>query len=346
MATTELCRALQRAVQASGIACTVAAALIVMPPSARAETARIGIVKSTVVGDLRIAVERGYFAAEGLSVAVVDFESAQPVAVATASGDIDFGSVGLTGGFYSLAAQGALKIVSAGTRDVPGYHTGAYIVSNGAFASGVTSFNAWAGKRIAITQIGSPYHYSLALLAEKYGIDLKGLQLLPLQSVPNEVSAIAGNKADAALIPVPVALPVVNRGDAHLLGFTGDEAPWQFGVVFASAKTATTRPDMVERFLRALHHGGQDYHDAFSGPNEERRDGPTAASIEALLAKSSGQSIEQIKLSISYIDPSGRIDIQDVGRQIAWYHAQGMLKNAFTAGDIIDSRFVSISPGH
>jgi NitT/TauT family transport system substrate-binding protein len=312
-----------------------------MPAHARAESVKIGIVKATMVGDLRIAVERGYFAAEGMSVDIVDFGSAQPVAVAAASGDIDFGSVGLTGGFYSLAAQGVLKIVSGGTRDLPGYHTGACIVSNAAYASGVTSFEAWAGKKIAITQIGSPYHYSLALLAAKHGVDLKGLQLLPVQSVPNEVSAIVGNKADAALIPVPVALPVVNRGDAHLLGFTGDEAPWQFSVVFASTKTATAHPDMVKRFLRALHRGGQDYHDAFSGPHEERRDGPTAASIEELLAKSSGQSIERIKLSISYVDPQGRLDVQDIARQIAWYHAQGMLKTPFKAEEIIDSRFVS-----
>ena len=339
-------RALRGVGHVSAIAFTVATAVIAMPIHGRADSAKIGIVKATMVGDLRIALERSYFAAQGLSVDIVEFESAQPVAVATASGDIDFGSVGLTGGFYSLAAQGVLKIVSAGTRDVPGYHTGAYIVSNGAFANGVTSFNAWAGKRIAITQIGSPYHYSLALLAQKYGIDLKGLQLLPVQSVPNEISAIAGNKADAALIPVPVALPLVNRGDAHLLGFTGDEAPWQFGVVFASTKTATMRPDMVARFLGALRHGGQDYHDAFSGLNEERRDGPTAPSIEALLAKSTGQSIEQVKLSISYIDPNGRLDLQDVARQIAWYRAQGMLKNSMTVADIIDRHFVSASPGH
>jgi NitT/TauT family transport system substrate-binding protein len=334
----------RRADRVCAILLAVVTALLATPLSLRAETVKVGIVKSTMVGDLRIAAERGYFAAEGLSVDVVDFESAQPVAVAAASGDIDFGSVGLTGGFYSLAAQGVLKIVSSSTRDVPGYHTGAYLVSNGAFGSGLTHFKAWAGKKIAITQVGSPYHYSLALLADKYGIDLKGLQLLPLQSVPNEVSAIIGNKADAALIPVPVALPVANRGDAHLLGFTGDEAPWQFSVLFASAKTATTRAEMVERFLRALHRGGRDYHEAFSGPQEERRDGPTAAAIETLLAKSSAQPIEQVKISISYIDPTGKLDMQDLARQIAWYHAQGMLKNSFSADDIIDSRFVSASP--
>src|SRR5690348_7744244 len=71
------------------------AAVLGMPAYARVESVKIGIVKSTIVGDLRIALARGYFSAEGLSVDIVDFGSAQPVAVAAASGDIDFGSVGL-----------------------------------------------------------------------------------------------------------------------------------------------------------------------------------------------------------------------------------------------------------
>jgi NitT/TauT family transport system substrate-binding protein len=253
--------------------------------TATAETVKIGIVKSTMVGDARIALERGYFEQEGLQVQLVDFESAQPVAVATASGDIDFGSVGLTGGFYSLAGQGVLKIVSGGTRDVPGYQLGAYLVSNAAYDSGLHAFKDLAGKKIAVTQIGSPYHYSLALGAMKHGIDLKGLEVTAVQSVPNEVSAIIGNKVDAALIPVPAALPLVNRGQAHLLGFTGDQAAWQFGIVFTSTKTDNTRHAMVERFLKALHRGGQDYYDAFTGANGERQDGPTAAATEELLAK-------------------------------------------------------------
>ncbi|HEX4195182.1 MAG TPA: ABC transporter substrate-binding protein [Stellaceae bacterium] len=324
----------------------MACAASLLAANAEAETVRIGIVKSTMVGDARIALERGYFEKEDLQVQLVDFESAQPVAVATASGDIDFGSVGLTGGFYSLAGQGVLKIVSGGTRDVPGYQLGAYLVSNAAYDSGLRAFKDLAGKKIAVTQIGSPYHYSLALGAAKHGIDLKGLEVTPVQSVPNEVSAIIGNKVDAALIPVPAALPLVNRGQAHLLGFTGDQAAWQFGIVFTSTKTDTTRHAMVERFLKALHRGGQDYHDAFTGPNGERKDGPTAAAIEELLAKSSNQPLEQIKLSISYLDPQGELDTQDVASQIAWYRDQGMLKAQFGVDDIIDSRVVKALSAH
>src|SRR5262249_16020800 len=137
------------------------------------------------------------------------------------------------------------------------------------------AFKDWAGHKIAITQVGSPYHYSLALLMAKYAIDPKSITLLPVQAMPNEASAIVGGTADGAGMPGPVALPLINKGRAHLLGYTGDETPWQFGVMFAATKTADTRGDVVKRFLAAPHHGGQDYHDAFSGPQEKRQDGPT-----------------------------------------------------------------------
>lgn len=326
------------------IAAIALSSAVTLPAAGHAEAVKIGVVKATVVGDLIVAVDRGYFAAEGLSPEIVNFESAQPVAVATASGDIDFGSVGLTGGFYSLAGQGVLKIVSGSTHDTPGYHIGATIVSNRAYDGGLTNFKDFAGRSVAITQVGSPYHYSLALLLEKYGVDLKSIQLQPVQSVPNEVSVIVGGKADAAIIPVPIALPVVDRGDAHLLGFTGDETPWQFGVVFAAAKTTNERQDMMKRFLRALHKGARDYHAAFSGSHDERRDGPSAPEILALLAKYSGQSVERLRLSISYFDAEGRLDTKDIEHQIAWYRAQGMLKTEFGAADIIDKRYVAPLP--
>jgi ABC-type nitrate/sulfonate/bicarbonate transport system substrate-binding protein len=42
------------------------AALLFIAHVAAAETVEIGIVKSTTVGDARIAAERGYFTQEGL----------------------------------------------------------------------------------------------------------------------------------------------------------------------------------------------------------------------------------------------------------------------------------------
>jgi len=78
---------------------------------AAAETIKIGTQKP-VGGPLYIANDKGYYAAEGLTPEYVFFEAGEPIAVAVASGAVDFAVAGLTGGFYSLAGQGALKIIA------------------------------------------------------------------------------------------------------------------------------------------------------------------------------------------------------------------------------------------
>ena len=71
-----------------------------------AEHARIGVVRSTLSAPIYIAVDKGFFAAEGIDPELVFFDAGQPIFVATVSGDLDFGVTGVTGGFYQLAAQG------------------------------------------------------------------------------------------------------------------------------------------------------------------------------------------------------------------------------------------------
>ena len=133
---------------------------------AAAEKIKLGVIKTTSSGPIYIAIERGYFAAEGIDAEMVFFDAAQPIAVATVSGDVDIGSTGLTAGFYALAGQGALKIIGAQGREAPGFHNLGYMVSNRAFDSGVTSLKNVAGRSVAVSQTGAPGHYVIGALAE------------------------------------------------------------------------------------------------------------------------------------------------------------------------------------
>jgi NitT/TauT family transport system substrate-binding protein len=54
---------------------------------------------------LFIAMDRGYYEAEGLEAEIKFFNAAQPVAVAIASGDCDYGVTGFTAGFFNLAGR-------------------------------------------------------------------------------------------------------------------------------------------------------------------------------------------------------------------------------------------------
>lgn len=322
------------------VACWVGAASL-----AKAEAIKIGSLKTLSSGaTIFIAQEKGYFKAEGLDAEILFFESAQPVAVAVAGGDLDFGSTGLTGGFYSLASQGALKLIAGGTHEEPGYHLQPYLVSLRAYEAGLKSYKDFPDHSFAVSQIGNPPHYGLALLADKYGFDMKRMRILPLQSVPNMVSAVVGGQADIAVMPATSAITIIEKQQVKLLGWVGDETPYQVNAAFTATKTANDRRDTVERFLRAYKKGARDYHDAVTGPGEKLAEGPNTTAILTMIAKYTGLSPDDMRLAIAYFDGEARLDAKDVARQIAWYKAQGLIKGEGDADTVIDKRYVMALP--
>jgi NitT/TauT family transport system substrate-binding protein len=310
------------------------------PSAASAETIKIGLFKGiSAGGPIYIAMDRGYFAAEGLDAQLLFFDAGEPIAVATVSGDVDFGAAGISAGLYNLAAQGALRVIGGMNRDVPGFHAVGFFASKRAFASGVTSMKNFAGHTSGITTIGSTYHYTLGLLEEKAQIDPKSVRVVPLQGMPNIMSALTGEQVDTAVLPIPLAAPAVQRGDFKLLGYTSDEAPWQMGLIWTSTKTADHDPDRVQRFLRAYRKGGHDYFAAFTAPDGSSRLGDGSDDILKIIAKYTSQTVAQIKPALSYDDPDARLDEADVANQVAWFHAQDMVKSAIDTSRLVDQRY-------
>jgi NitT/TauT family transport system substrate-binding protein len=319
-------------------------ALVISSAPSRAEHLKIGALRLGQAGPVFIAQEKGYFAAAGLDTEIVLFDAAQPIAVAVASGDLSFGAAPLTAGFYSLGGQGALKIIAGMNRYYPGFHSVAVLASRHAFDAGLKSFKDLAGRSVAVTQIGSGYHYSLALIAEKYGVDLKSIRVLALQSMPNMSSAISGNQADAALLATTPATPLLERGEAKLLGWVDDETPWQNGAVFVATKTASERRALVGAFLQAFRKGARDYHDAFTGPDEKPRNGPDIGAVAAVIAKYTGEPVATAMKGDAYVDAEGRLDVKDVLHQIDWYIGQNMLKGPINGDALIDRSYVKPLP--
>ncbi len=324
-----------------GLAALVMTAIVaVAASSAIAEEVKIGALNTASAAPLYLAVDRGYFESEGLQPKIVTFDSAQPIALAAVSGDVDFGITGVTSAFFSLAGQGALKIVAGAYSEHKGFHYNAFIASKKAAAAGLTTLKQLPGHSFSLSQVGSPPHYAIGAVADKLGFDLKSLRLLPLQSIPNQVSAIVGGQADAAMLQASIALPLIDRGDAKLLAWLSDEISWQLGVVFSSSKTADDKAELVRRALRAIAKGRHDYVAAFIGPDGSFKEGPTAPDVLGLIAKHLKQDPNEVKLGLLYMDPEGRLDEADISRQIAWYKSHGMLKPEVDATMMIDARTV------
>src|SRR5215469_12276582 len=323
----------------------VAAALAILafaasvPAHADPEKIKIGLILNSAQAPIFLAMERGYFTAEGLDATLVPFDAAVPVAVAAASGDVDFGSVGGTGGFYNLAGQGALRLIGGNSHEEPGFQMFGLVAASAAYAKGLTSPKDLGGHAVAVTQIGGGYHYSLALLAEKYGVDLKTVRILPLQSISNIGSALTGGQADFAMLNSTAVAPLRQSGAIKLIAWSGDETPYQATVLFTSRKDADERGAAVSGFLRAYRKGAHDYAAAYVGADGKRIDGPTAPEVSAIIGKYAGLKPEQVALGIAYDDPDARVDVKDGLHQIAWFEAQGMVKGEFDPKSVIDMRY-------
>lgn len=305
------------------------------------QKAKVGVLRLSSSAPVFIAQDKGYFREAGLDIELKFFDAAQPIAVATTSGDIDFGVTAFTAGLYNLAGKGTLKVIGGMSREKAGYPLIGYFASNNAYAAGLKTPKDLAGKRVAVTQTGSSFHYSLGLLADKYGFKLNEVKVLPMQSLSNAAAALKGEAVDAALLPVSTARKLMDDGGAKLLGWVGDETPWQLGAVFASTKTLTDKP-LVKKLLAALARADREYHDviltavvAGKAPINDK----TKPVLE-IIAKYTNLPIEQVVGNCAYIDPDGKLDVRNVGNQITWLQEQGFVDKGFSVDAIIAGEYV------
>jgi NitT/TauT family transport system substrate-binding protein len=303
--------------------------------------AKVGVLRLSSSAPVFIAQDKGYFRDAGLDIELKFFDAAQPIAVATTSGDIDFGITAFTAGLYNLAGKGTLKVIGGMSHERAGFPLIGYFASNKAYAAGLKTPRDLAGKRIAVTQVGSSFHYSLGLLADKYGFKLADIKVLPLQSLSNVTAALKGETVDAALLPISAARKLVDDGEVKQLGWVGDETPWQVGAVFASPKTLTSKP-LVTKLLAALERADREYHDVILAGVADGK-APINEQTKPLLeiiAKYTNLPLEQVVGNCAYIDPDGKLDVKNVANQIEWFQAQGFVDKGFGVDAILAKDYV------
>ena len=317
---------------------------VVAAATARADEAlkaTVGVLRLSSSAPVFIAQDKGYFRDAGLEIELKFFDAAQPIAVATTSGDVDIGITAFTAGLYNLAGKGTLKVIGGMSRERAGYPLIGYFASNAAYANGLKTPKDLAGKRVAVTQTGSSFHYSLGLLADKYGFKLSDVRIVPLQSLSNAAAALKGETVDAALLPVSTARKLMDDGGAKLLGWVGDETPWQLGAVFASPKTLTNKP-LVTKLLAVLARADREYHDvilaSIKDGNADITD--TTKPLLEIIAKYTNLPVEQVVGNCAYIDPDGKLDVKNVDNQIKWMQEQGFVDKGFAVDAIIAKEYV------
>ena len=133
----------------------------------------------------------------------------------------------------------------------------------------------------------------------------------------------------------------MDDGGAKLLGWVGDETPWQLGAVFASPKTLANK-EVVTKLLAALERADREYHDVVLAA---MKDGVAPINEQTkplleIIAKYTNLPLQQVVGNCAYIDPDGKLDVKNVDNQIKWLQAQGFVDKGFDAESIVAKDFV------
>ncbi len=320
----------------------IAALAMARPLAAQDLTkASIALLRLSSSGPIFIAQEKGWFREAGLDLTMKDFQAAAQVPLAVVSGDVDLGVTAFTAGFFNLAAKGGLKVVAAQSAERPGYQLNVVAVTNAAWDAGVRSVKDLTGKRVAVTTVGSSVHYSLEMVAKKFGVDTKKLTIVALQTIPNMVAAFKGGQVDAAVFPITTFRQVESEGSGKPIAYVGDEVPWQLGAVFTSPRTIVERRPMVEKFLVGYRRGAAAYHEAFGKRVDGKLiPGPNYDEMIGILSNVLKQPPDRVALGLPFIDPLGRLDVGDIYKQVAFWQSTGQVSRDANPKSFIDLSFI------
>lgn len=234
-------------------------AALCAPAQAQEQTVSVQLVRSIAQAPYYIAVSKGYFAQEGIKLNAGIVRSALDTIAPMASGQLDVGIGAATAGFFNAAHQGFdLRVVAA--MGIQGKVMATQPLIRKALwdAGTIRSAKDFPGHKVAINAPGDITEYFLTLMARKYHMDYKSLNVTVL-GFAQQFVAFKNGAIDAGFLPEPLSATAQMEGVAAL-----DAADAGVGTgtittfVFFGTKFMREKPKAALGFLRALVRGARD----------------------------------------------------------------------------------------
>ncbi len=310
-----------------------------------ADKIKVGALRFTSHSASFVAYERGYFKKNGLDVEFKFFSAAAPMAVAIASGDIDFGVTAITGGLINLANKNAVKIIGGALHEEKGIDGSAILASAKAYEAGLTSPAKLGGHSFGITQTGSSFHYMAGRIAAKEGIPMSQIRLKPLMKVGAIIGALKTGQIDAWVIVPHIAKALAKSGKVKIIGWVNDYAPdYQVTTVTTSVKNVTQNKDMVKRFLKAFAQGAADFNAALV----DKTAGEAVATDMVRLvhkyvyaSRPYEKAAPSIRNGAMRLNKGAWLDVASIKSQLDWFKAQGLVNKDITIDQLVDTSFTA-----
>ncbi|MCX7360828.1 MAG: ABC transporter substrate-binding protein [Alphaproteobacteria bacterium] len=305
--------------------------------AAQAQPVKIGDLGILADAPFYIAIEKGYFAAEGVQVVLERFNSAAQATAPLSTDQVQVVGGGVSAALYNAFARDwPVRIVMARTRDMPGYSSDTLILRNDLKAT-VKSAKDLKGRVIAINTPASVLHFMLGRLMETDGLTISDVQTISM-AWPNMGPGIESKAIDGGTVVEPFAALYAQKNIAFPFRRAADfmtKPPLEVSVMLYSKAWMEKRPDEAKAFSVAFLKGVRDYYDAMKG-------GPKRAEVIDICIKYTSLKDKALydKVQWSYMDPNAEISFDGLRDQQDWYAKNGFVPLKANLEGMVDLRFL------
>ncbi|WP_299738955.1 ABC transporter substrate-binding protein [uncultured Roseobacter sp.] len=327
--------------QAIGTLSAATAVGLAAPAYAAGKKITVGALRFTSHSGSFIAFERNYFADAGLEVELKFFQAAQPMAVAIASGDVDYAVTAISGGLVSLADKGAIKVIGGALSEEPGIDGQKILASDAAFQAGLTSPAGLEGKSFGMSTAGSSFHYMGSKVAAAEGVSMS---FKPLQKVGAIIGALKSGQIDAWSIVPHIAKPLAGSGAVHIIGNIADYLPdYQVTTVFTSARNASEEKALTQDYLAAYSKGVADYNAtmiAKDGGDEGIDEMVDLIHKYVYTDRPREKAAPSIINGTMRLNEGAKLNVASVADQLAWFQSEGLVDADISLDTLLDTSYV------
>lgn len=340
---TEFFAITRRRLAAGALALAATCATPIASSAQDLEKVTLGALRFTSHGAGFVAFEKGFFKEEGIDLTFEFFQAAQPIAVATASGDVDFGVTGVTGGLMNLAEKNAIRIIAGVLHETKGYDGMMVLASNKAYDAGLKSIDDMPGHSVSMTQVGSTFHYMTSQIAEAKGWSMDDFKMVPLQKVGAMIAATKSGQTDIMIMVPHIAKSLAKGGAAKEIGWLNDYVEYQISVMITSVDNIENNRDMVERFVRAYSRGIEAFHEALLDPDADPAEKEAVTRMIHKYVYSDRpyeDAAPLIQSGAMYLNKGAALNKTSVEAQMDWFVSEKLVDSDLGVDQLVDSSFV------
>jgi NitT/TauT family transport system substrate-binding protein len=215
---------------------------------------KLGYMKIVDNAAMFVAMEKGFFKAEGLELETVPMAGGALIAQGVTSGDLQIGWSNVISLYQAHVVGFDFKLIAGGAINVKGKNeTHAIQVLKTSSIKGAKDLE---GKTVAVNTLNNIVHLMAMAWIDKHGASSGKVKFVEVPFPQMEAALVAG-KIDAISVHEPFATAAVTKAQTRVLAYPWGDVLAKFLIAswFASQKWIVKNKDTAQAFVRAINRG-------------------------------------------------------------------------------------------